>query len=109
MDNFVISTQPIPCKCATITSSEDPASSTLVQVYPNPASQNIYIRVDRNTAINGYVFELMDVYGHIVHRTETLKQIQSSIDIGSAYSGMYYYRITSDDKVVQQASLLMVK
>ena len=109
MDNFVISTKPIPCKCATITASEKPSSTNSVQIYPNPASQTIYIKVDRDIALRGYVFELMDVYGRVVHRTGLLKQLRSSIDIGTEYSGMYYYRITSDNKVIQQASLLMVK
>ncbi len=62
----------------------------LIRVFPNPASERIYLESDFVDHESGYDYSLIDLYGKI-HATGSLK---NELDISSYTNGVYLLRIT---------------
>ncbi|MBW8051683.1 MAG: T9SS type A sorting domain-containing protein [Cytophagales bacterium] len=70
--------------------------TNMVLMYPNPSLEAIYIRIrDINSKIRS--FKLYDVNGQMVHSQKDIKTNTLRITRESFRSGMYFYRIISDN------------
>lgn len=62
-----------------------------IQLYPNPASREINIKIDLNEKENA-VFTFSDIVGHVV-KTGTLDNNSDTIDISDLGSGIYFINL----------------
>ncbi len=67
----------------------------LVNVYPNPARELVYISVDSDLRIQD--LELIDQSGRVVYRGDNINQENSSINISDLSVGIYYLNIEMSD------------
>lgn len=74
-----------------------------ILVYPNPASDYIFVQKENN--ISSVLMELFDLQGKLLIR----KPIQSNnerIDIAHLGSGVYFYRLTASNKQTQTGKII---
>lgn len=76
----------------TSTENED---EVLISVYPNPASQGLFV----NTELTNYGLQILDLTGKVVANYNNLSEV-SQIDITKLNSGVYLIKINSDTKNV---------
>jgi len=70
-----------------------PSGITEINIYPNPASDQISIQVEKPVNI-----EVMDSEGRVII-IRNLNQDHRYIDISFLYSGIYFIRITDEDRI----------
>lgn len=99
MDNFVISTERIKCKCLT-TDVEDSKNLNRILIYPNPAWDHVMLKVNRQLAINGFYLEIYNLHGQLVHRSKAIHRLNYRLDTSTLTSGMYLYQVVSDHRVI---------
>lgn len=76
-----------------------------IQVYPNPASDYLYIQIDESIREN-LLFELFDATGRsVLLQTVTPGTHRLTIDRASIASGMYVFRLQQDQRMLYSGSL----
>ncbi len=75
-----------------------------VKVYPNPASETLYIDAKGN---EGAEFALFSVNGQMV--TTGVLDSKSMVDVSTLASGLYFYTITDKGNNVQRGKVSIVK
>ncbi|NLR91656.1 family 16 glycosylhydrolase [Flammeovirga agarivorans] len=68
--------------------------SSLIDVYPNPANQNLNIKLRRNMEID--TLALIDIYGRIIYEKSDLNTPQININVAHLDTGLYFIRISSN-------------
>lgn len=93
-----------------ITAIDAPFNSTLqVRVYPNPASQLLFLEVLDTQVTSAYSFELINVNGSIV-ADGLLNSNTTTVDISSYTGGTYYVKFyDAQGKMVNQAPIVIRK
>ena len=92
MDNFVISTERIKCKCLT-TDSEQLADRNEIQIYPNPAQDILQLKVNRERAVAGFQFEIYNSHGQLIWQSAKIHQVRFHYDTRQLEPGIYYYKV----------------
>jgi hypothetical protein len=75
--------------------STDPASLSEIRLYPNPASDQIYLEFSRTGSRD---VEIYSVTGQLMHREEFIGNF-CKIVLTSFRPGIYYLRVRSDGLV----------
>ncbi len=107
IDNFVISTRRIGCDCASATSVDEKEAAADIVVFPNPADKVFNIKVSRETALAGYLFEMFDALGRSVFKSAVIKSLVFSQELNNFPPGYYYYRVTSGSDHVYSGELIV--
>jgi hypothetical protein len=81
------------------TSTNELPSDMLVKVYPNPATNNIYI--ESNNQSEGTTCSIYDLTGKEIH-TQQLHDSKTKIDVSGFPNGQYIVRIVNNDNVKTQ-------
>jgi len=85
---------------------EDVNALNGINVYPNPASENIYVNIDMENE-NIVKVQVSDLLGHIVYRNDTHNSSdQLMISTGNWNSGLYFVSIQTGNQVVTRKILL---
>jgi hypothetical protein len=74
------------------------------KVYPNPATDFIYVRTDK--AMVGTKFSIISSYGAVVYST-SISQTDITIAVDHINSGVYQALVISDEGVVYSEKLLI--
>ncbi len=83
--------------------------------YPNPTTGKINIQIPMNDAITGYSVSVFAVDGRSIYNTAVTENIeagnslQKTIDISEQPNGIYFIRITSDNKLLLNKSFALQK
>ena len=78
-----------------------------IQVFPNPASDRINIKLDNEVSIDNHTdFELFDAFGKKVIQQSILNNT-TSIRVDHLPSGIYFYKIKGDKQVLKSDKLLI--
>jgi len=85
------------------TSIEEENESSMVNIYPNPASYSVTIRGAENATV-----QLLSVAGQIVY-TENNLSYESTIDVSRFERGIYFLRLTIDDKGTEDFKLIIAR
>jgi hypothetical protein len=80
-----------------------------VTVYPNPTSEELYIRVDEGVATKAtFQFELIDLQGRIIISKPVSSGIlKVNLAHVSLVSGVYTYRVMSDFEVIETGRVVI--
>lgn len=80
--------------------------SAKIQVYPNPVSNELNISHDLSVKEGAIHLEIMDVMGRVLIN-KTINHTNNQIDINQLSSGLYFYNVLQNDKVVQSGKLVV--
>ncbi len=81
---------------------EDLVDVPVAEVYPNPASDILNIKLAKDAIYSDYRFELYDVTGQLL-----IRSTEQTIPLNHLLNGMYIYKIGLDNKV--QTGKLLIK
>jgi len=92
----------------TITVNVDIASietSNAVTIYPNPFTISIEIVLKDAMTINTTYFRIYNVLGKEVLSTRIVQQL-TTLNTGNLPSGIYFYKVIGNDKIIQSGKLI---
>ena len=78
----------------------------MVTLYPNLANDNITINHNLAAKEGVISLEIMDVMGRVL-LNKTINNTNNQIDINQLSSGLYFYNILQNDKMVQSGKLVV--
>lgn len=90
---------------STISTHDGDYSAANVQVFPNPTSQSITIKIEAQHIKNSADFVLLNSTGQIVKRV-SITQSQQAIGIEELPVGMYYYQISNSSLLIATGKLV---
>jgi len=97
---------PVPSNCGTTgLLSHDQEDNQVVNVYPNPFSNFLTMVVNDASAINKTELQLYNVLGSLVYNAVVTEQT-TTLDTGTLPSGIYFYQVIHDGKVIQTGRLV---
>lgn len=94
--------------CSTVISianNEFNANQIFVKVYPNPFSKNTNIEIDKSFQLNSSLLRIYNNLGDEVMR-KNITNHSTSIDTGILPSGMYFFKVTVSDKIIQSGRMI---
>ncbi|MBK7096773.1 MAG: T9SS type A sorting domain-containing protein [Saprospiraceae bacterium] len=68
-----------------------------IEIYPNPASDNIILSCEKTEAA---YFELIDKLGRIVSQEKTVECEEKTVDISGFHSGLYFVRLMDESGII---------
>lgn len=82
--------------------NEIPGKEALVRVYPNPATDLLFVESNLHQEL---AFDLYDVVGRNAVRA-TVRGTGSSVDIDRLLPGIYFYQVLQKDRVIQRGRII---
>jgi hypothetical protein len=104
LSNNIVSITSTGIATGTITSIANKA----LTVGPNPFNSYSRIVLNDVSKINNYTFKLYDVLGKEMMNTR-ISQKSTTIDMSSINSGIYFYKVMDNDKMIQSGKLISKK
>ncbi|MGZ4048244.1 MAG: T9SS type A sorting domain-containing protein, partial [Bacteroidia bacterium] len=95
----------IPTDCATLGIQSLTATDETVKIYPNPVNSSTTIFIEDTSQLKNVELIIFNSLGEIVVNTTITKQ-ETVIDTNGLLSGIYFYKIIGNDKVVQSGKLI---
>ena len=96
----------LPSSCATfVTSLQKTNKNTIITLYPNPFAGSLTINMDSSRDLNTFVFKLYTILGSEVFNTALSNQ-SAVVETGHLPSGIYFYKVFENDKVIQSGKLV---
>ncbi len=77
--------------------NESSKGNILVELFPNPASQNITLKLNALKTGQSYSMQLFTATGALVHEVGNIKTVENTVDVSTLASGLYYYRVLTTD------------
>ena len=78
---------------------EDPTGSTDFKIYPNPATENIYVETGSQTERLDHI-RIYDSAGRLVMQKQLNNQYKDEINVSSLNTGLYFVELITKDKQV---------
>ncbi len=103
-------TTTMPPKCITtgLPSLENASKTAAVTVYPNPFNTSTAVLINDGVPVGQCEWKLYNVLGAEVMSTKLTKQL-TTLETTNLAAGIYFYRVTEDDKLVQAGKLVSQK
>ncbi|HTB31320.1 MAG TPA: ice-binding family protein, partial [Bacteroidia bacterium] len=98
----------IPNNCGTVGISSIEDTRETVTVYPNPFHNSTTVMINDLSQINNCEFRMYDVLGNEVMHISLINQT-STLDMSKLSSGVYFYQLIDDNKLIQSGKLVSVK
>jgi hypothetical protein len=97
----------IPSNCAPVSVPSLDAANTneAVTIYPNPFSTSITIMINDASQIKEVELRMYNVLGKEVMNTTLTKQL-TTLETSNLPSGIYFYKITGKNKIIQSGRLI---
>lgn len=95
----------IPANCGTINVSSFDTEKEVVTIYPNPFSSYLTIVINDEAIMNNSEIEIYNLLGEKLINNHLTKQ-STNIETGILTSGIYFYRITANNKLLQSGKLV---
>lgn len=91
--------------CPPVTAIDHQSSVNTLTIAPNPFKSNINIVLNNQTDSKSYVLKIYNVMGKEVINS-TLTNQMTSLKTSDFGSGIYFYKVTENDKIVQTGKLI---
>jgi hypothetical protein len=95
----------VPSDCASLNVPNLDATNTEITIFPNPFSTQTTIMINDASQIKTYALIIYNVLGKEVINTNIAKQL-NTIEMGNLPSGIYFYKVIGNDKVIQSGKLI---
>lgn len=103
--NTAAITANIPSACLSTGISSFAKNSVGITIYPNPFTSNTDVLVNNESEISNCELRVFNILGEQVLMTPMMKQI-TPLETSQLPSGVYFYKITTDNKTVQSGKLV---
>jgi len=102
----IITTMPATgCILTGLGSTGNDKTAGSVSIYPNPFSGSINIDLNEMPQVNKMEFSLFNLLGEEVSHSMITKQT-TSLPISNLPSGIYFYKVTGENKIIQSGRLI---
>ena len=88
-----------------IQSLNEAIATEAVGIYPNPFSTSLCISIHNSAHVNTSEFVIYDVFGEMVLSKVLTKQV-NMIETCDLPSGVYFYKVLSENKTIQSGRLI---
>lgn len=78
-----------------------------IELFPNPASDLLRLRVSQAVATSGYNLALYNVKGKLISRSDEFFTTEREIDLRDLSSGMYFYRVRTGNLLLKAGKLIV--
>jgi hypothetical protein len=68
-----------------------------IQVYPNPASSNIWVNVNKVSS-TGVSVEISTMDGKLLYKSDRLENGKTNIELSNFASGMYFLKVINGNQ-----------
>ena len=99
-DIFIIKEEPCPV-------GEDENELGNFKVFPNPATNSIFISIPHKGLSNQDNVQLLDIHGRVIAKTSLETDRNNRIDVESVPSGLYLVRIYRGNEVLYQEKVII--
>jgi hypothetical protein len=79
-----------------------------VTIYPNPSSRSATIRVNNASQADCYELSIYNASGKQV-MNRTISGESSTLETGNLPAGMYFYKVTGENKTVKSGKIIIQK
>ena len=87
--------------------NQEVATNSTIKVYPNPANDKLYIKLD-NTMDGMANVEFFDLTGKLIYNTTINAAIKlQMLNVSNIKAGMYNLRISTTNKVINQKIVII--
>ena len=97
---------PLPTKCATVGINE--YENSMISVYPNPFSTSATITISNISIFKNIELKMYNSLGEVV-MSKSITSEETTLDTTNLPAGVYFYKVTSDNKAVQSGKLIAQK
>ncbi len=98
----------IPSNCGSVGINDIESEKNTVSIYPNPFSTSTTILINDVSKINKAELKMYNVLGEVV-LSERLSKQSNTVETSNLPSGIYIYKIISNNKIVQTGRLVSNK
>ena len=98
-------TAAIPSACLATGLSSVEAGNDAVTIYPDPFTTSVNIRINDYSQFNKLELRIYNALGARVITRSVTEQL-STVETGDLPSGIYFYQVVGDNKVVQSGKLI---
>jgi len=98
----ITAVNPEPCSITTGIVSEK--ANEKISIYPNPFSNQLEIKINE-LQINNCVLKVFNILGAAVMNTILTKQ-STTVETSNLPSGVYFYQVSIDNKIIQSGKLI---
>jgi hypothetical protein len=98
----------IPSNCGSVGIHDIEAKKNTVSIYPNPFSTSTTVLINDVSKINEAELKMYNVLGEEV-LNEMLSKLSNTFETSNLPSGIYIYKIISNNKVIQSGRLISSK
>jgi hypothetical protein len=95
----------LPGDCLTVGIKPQDAPNDAVAIYPNPFNTSTTILINDVSKINNYDLKIYNVLGENVMNTTLTKQI-TTLETSNLPSGIYFYKLIENNKIIQVRKLI---
>lgn len=88
-----------------IASTNVKKTNVVFSIYPNPFTTSLNFTINDGLQINDYELQIYNVLGAVVMNTTVSKQL-TTIGTSNIPAGIYFYKISSNNKTVQTGKLI---
>jgi hypothetical protein len=86
-------------------SSYDKNANGAISIYPNPFTTSTDVAINNTSGISNCELRVFNILGEQVLITPIMKQI-TPLETSQLPSGVYFYKITNDNKIIQTGKLI---
>jgi len=95
----------IICENTGINPDNNVNTTNTVTIYPNPFTSSIAVRINDESNINKCELRVLDASGNLV-LNQIITQKLTTISTNNLISGVYFYEVISENKVIQSGKLI---
>ena len=99
---------PASCSVTGVTTLDNGTINEVIDLYPNPFSTSINIRIDDLTHLNNFQWQLFNIIGQEIVNEPITKHL-STFDTRGLPTGIYLYKVVSNGKTIQSGKLVSQK
>jgi hypothetical protein len=75
-------------------------------LYPNPANDNVNIKVEGLLSNEKTIIEVVDIYGKVIY-SNSINNINLSIDLSNISSGIYFVLVRNQKQIIKTEKLII--
>lgn len=95
----------IPGTCVPLSINSFEDANDFISVYPNPFNTSTTFAINNQSEINNAELIIYNIYGTQVINSTITKQV-NTINTSNLAAGFYFYKVTSNNKLIQSGKLI---
>ena len=90
----------------TILHSSDNILESVVEIFPNPARNEITVNLNDNLSLSDLLFEIYNIEGKLI-QSESLIDIVTRMNVSNFANGVYNYRLVKGGRAIDSGKFVL--